>query len=134
MSNELKSVVYKDIIYKYGADWTSYLESYEHWGFYWYQQKIMEGFGLVFLEAMEPGLPVIGGKVGGTAELINDGENGFLVNPGYSETLRQAIQTAVYDVELRKKVINNGYSTVKKFPAKNMVKETMSFYQEVLND
>jgi len=44
MSNELKSVVYKDIIYKYGADWTSYLESYEHWGFYWYQQKIMEGF------------------------------------------------------------------------------------------
>ena len=134
MSNELKSVVYEDIIYKYGADWTSYLESYEHWGFYWYQQKIMEGFGLVFLEAMEQGLPVIGGKVGGTAELINDGENGFLVNPGYSETLRQAIQTAVYDVELRKKVINNGYSTVKKFPAKNMVKETMSFYQEVLND
>ena len=44
MSNELKSVVYKDIIYKYGADWTNYLESYEHWGFYWYQQKIMEGF------------------------------------------------------------------------------------------
>ena len=80
MSNELKSVVYKDIIYKYGADWTSYLESYEDCGFYWYQQKIMEGFGLVFLEAMEQGLPVIGGKVGGTAELINDGENGFLVN------------------------------------------------------
>ena len=68
------------------------------------------------------------------AELINYGKNGFLVNPGYSETLRQAIQTAVYDVELRKEVINNGYSTVKKFQAKNMVKETMAFYQEVLND
>ena len=44
MSNEFKSVVYEDIIYKYGADWTSYLESYEHGGEYWYQQKIMEGF------------------------------------------------------------------------------------------
>ena len=32
MSNEFKSVVYEDIIYKYGADWTSYLESYEHGG------------------------------------------------------------------------------------------------------
>ena len=93
----------------------------------------MEGFGLVFLEARAQGLPVIGGNVGGTAELILDGENGFLVHPGDSETLRQAIQTAVYDVELRKKVINNGYSTVNKFPAKNMVKETMTFYQEVLN-
>ncbi|MAE10066.1 MAG: hypothetical protein CMF78_02595 [Candidatus Marinimicrobia bacterium] len=32
MSNEFKSVEYEDIIYKYGADWTSYLESYEHGG------------------------------------------------------------------------------------------------------
>ena len=32
MSNKFKSVVYEDIIYKYGADWTSYLESCEHGG------------------------------------------------------------------------------------------------------
>ena len=32
MSNEFKSVVYEDIIYKYGADWTSYLESCEYGG------------------------------------------------------------------------------------------------------
>ena len=37
MSNELKSVVYEDITYKYGVDWISYLESYEHWEFYWCQ-------------------------------------------------------------------------------------------------
>ena len=43
--------------------------------------SIMEGFGLVFLEAMSHNLPVIGGNVGGTNELIQDGVNGILVNP-----------------------------------------------------
>jgi len=40
MSNEFKSVVYEDIIYKYGADWTSYLESYEHGGFIGISKKL----------------------------------------------------------------------------------------------
>ena len=44
MDKKLKSVEYKNKTYKYGAEWTKNLESYEHWGFYWYQQKIMEGF------------------------------------------------------------------------------------------
>ena len=37
--------------------------------------SLMEGFGLVFLEAMAQGIPVIGGKTGGTEELINNKEN-----------------------------------------------------------
>lgn len=39
-----------------------------------------EGFGIVFLEAMAFGKPVIGGAHGGTPDVIADGENGFLVN------------------------------------------------------
>ena len=41
-----------------------------------------EGFGLVFIEAMARGKPVIGGDHGGTPEIINDGVNGFLVPYG----------------------------------------------------
>ena len=44
MSEELKSVEFKNNIYKYGAEWTKHLEPCDHWIFYWYQQKIMEGF------------------------------------------------------------------------------------------
>jgi glycosyltransferase involved in cell wall biosynthesis len=41
-----------------------------------------EGFGLVFIEAMARGRPVIGGAHGGTPEIIDDGINGFLVSHG----------------------------------------------------
>jgi glycosyltransferase involved in cell wall biosynthesis len=41
-----------------------------------------ESFGLVFLEAMSWGKPVVGCRAGGMPEVIADGETGFLVEPG----------------------------------------------------
>jgi len=41
----------------------------------------VEGFGLSFLEAAAYGLPSIGGRSGGAAEALRDGETGFLIAP-----------------------------------------------------
>ena len=41
-----------------------------------------EAYGIVYLEAMQFGLPVIGTTSGGAKEIINHGKNGFLVPPG----------------------------------------------------
>lgn len=46
-----------------------------------------ELFGLVAIEAMFHGLPVIAAKIGGLAELVEDGVTGFLFQPGNSEEL-----------------------------------------------
>lgn len=51
----------------------------------------VEGFGLTFLEANACGRPVIGGRSGGCGEAIQHGENGFLVDPGNSLELVDAI-------------------------------------------
>jgi glycosyltransferase involved in cell wall biosynthesis len=50
-----------------------------------------EPFGIVLIEAMALGKPVIAGSEGGPAEIITDGENGLLVPYGNGESLAHAI-------------------------------------------
>jgi glycosyltransferase involved in cell wall biosynthesis len=50
-----------------------------------------EGFGMVALEAMERGRPVIAAEIGGLGELVEDGVTGVLVPPGEPEPLARAL-------------------------------------------
>ncbi|MDP3012737.1 MAG: glycosyltransferase family 4 protein, partial [Candidatus Subteraquimicrobiales bacterium] len=50
-----------------------------------------EGFGLVALEAMACGVPVVASKVGGLTEFIEDGKDGFLINSGDKNALVEKI-------------------------------------------
>ncbi len=52
-----------------------------------------EGFGLVYLEAMARGKPVIGGAHGGAPEVIQDGVTGYLVQHGDAVQLATSIET-----------------------------------------
>jgi phosphatidylinositol alpha-1,6-mannosyltransferase len=56
-----------------------------------------EGFGLVFLEAMAHGKPVIGGAHGGTPEVIEDGVTGLLVPHGDVALLSSALKSLLAD-------------------------------------
>ena len=61
------------------------------------QSSDYEGTPNVILEAMALQTPVIATDVGGTGELISDGEHGLLVPPGDAERLSQAIARALDD-------------------------------------
>lgn len=52
-----------------------------------------EGFGLVAVEAMRAGVPVIASNVGGLAEIVVDGKTGMLIEPGDSASLTRAVRS-----------------------------------------
>jgi len=52
-----------------------------------------EGFGIVFLEAMRNSVPCVGGAHGGTPEVFTDGTEGFLVDNGDTQALKDILKT-----------------------------------------
>ncbi|MFH1518025.1 MAG: glycosyltransferase, partial [Pseudomonadota bacterium] len=63
-----------------------------------------ESFGLIFLEAMRVGKPVIGCCSGGIPEIVADGDNGFLTIPGNVRDLADAIAQLVKSASLRERM------------------------------
>jgi len=58
-----------------------------------------EGYGLVYLEAMSYGLPVIASRAGGATDIVTDGENGFLLDPDDPAAVADAITSLATDRE-----------------------------------
>jgi len=63
-----------------------------------------EPFGLVALEAMSAGRPVIASNTGGLSDIVTDGESGLLVPPGDVGALRNAIQRLLQDAVLSQRL------------------------------
>jgi phosphatidylinositol alpha-1,6-mannosyltransferase len=71
-----------------------------------------EGFGIVFLEAMYAGLPVVAARAGGAQNVVEDGVTGLLVAPGDEQGIVSAVSGLLLLPEERRRLSAAGRKTV----------------------
>jgi len=92
-----------------------------------------EGLPVVLLEAMARRRAVVATPVGGTPELVADGETGLLVPPRDPRALAEAIRRLLADPELRGRMGEAGHRRVaERFSAEEMCRRVLELYDEVV--
>ena len=95
-------------------------------------QGCTEGLGVVLLEAMAAGVPVIGNRVGGIPDIIKDGETGLLARPKDPGDLAEKIICLLREKNLRERLVKNGLDYVKEnFSWDNLAERFGTIYQGV---
>jgi glycosyltransferase involved in cell wall biosynthesis len=93
---------------------------------------LFEGFGLVLVEAMACGCLVIGSRVDGIREIVEDGSTGFLAEPGDSESLAR-ILVRVYRREYDDALVTRArHLVLSRFNLEKNLDRIADLYQEVL--
>jgi glycosyltransferase involved in cell wall biosynthesis len=97
--------------------------------------SVGEGFGMVALEAMERGRPVIASAVGGLPEIVADGETGLVVPAGDAEALGEAIVALASDLERAAAMGRAGRErALAEFPPERCAERIEALYTEASRD
>lgn len=92
-----------------------------------------ETFGLVLIEGMHAGIPVIGSNEGGVPEIIDHEETGLLFESWNSDSLAEAIKRTYKDTELRKKLGAAGQEKARReFDADTQYQKVLQTFSQLL--
>ena len=92
-----------------------------------------ESFGIVLLEAMAMGKPVIASSIEGYRCVVTNGIEGILVAPKNGKKLAQAIQKLADDPELRRTMGANGRQKAREYSWDKVARQVLACYDKILN-
>jgi MMP alpha-(1->4)-mannosyltransferase len=95
--------------------------------------SLVEAFGLVYLEAMRAGTPVIATANGGAAECFVDGEELLLAPPGDAGAVAGLIGRLMREEGLRERLIEGGRKAILRYPLESTVTGTINAYGRALS-
>jgi glycosyltransferase involved in cell wall biosynthesis len=93
-----------------------------------------EGFGLVFLEAMEAGIPVVCYNRGGQNDFLEDGKTGFLVEFGNTKQFKARVLEIINNNALKSGMSAYNKKVVKNFYIEVCAEKYISLFDKVISD
>ncbi|MDE3113235.1 MAG: glycosyltransferase [Chloroflexota bacterium] len=94
--------------------------------------SLTESFGLVALEAMACGTPVVATRVGGLQTVVQEGVSGLLVPAGDGDALAEAIERVLLDHRLRMHLAHGARERAERFTWSSVADSVEALYQRVL--
>lgn len=125
-SNHLESYVILRGVQNNVEDWYKESHIYLHSAYY-------EPFGLVFLEAMASGLPIITLDGKGNRDIICQGKNGFLFEEENPAQFAEALYHLIENPNIYAEMSSFGQTFAKSYDLPVKTKEFISFYQRIIN-
>ena len=93
--------------------------------------SIIETFGLVSLEAMAVGKPIVSTNVGGLKDILKYDKNAILINPENSHELSEAIKRLLIDENISSNLISNAIEDVKKYEWKKVSEYYINLFKYI---
>ncbi len=91
-----------------------------------------ESFGIVLIEAMAAGTPLVATNIEGYSSVITNEKNGLLVPPKNPEAIAKAIARIIEDKKLTKKLIATGKNDVKQYKWTTVADQVLKVYENQL--
>ncbi|HLF22996.1 MAG TPA: glycosyltransferase family 4 protein, partial [Burkholderiales bacterium] len=92
-----------------------------------------ETFGIVLLEAMAAGVPIVASRAGGIPEVVDDGGEGILVEPNDSRALASALHRLLEDKSLRMEMGLAGRLKARRYDWARVVERVEQVYEQLAN-
>jgi|WetSurMetagenome_2_1015567.scaffolds.fasta_scaffold07684_2 glycosyltransferase involved in cell wall biosynthesis len=94
----------------------------------------MEGLGIALLQAASAQVPLIGARAGGIPEIVHDGINGFLIEPGDTSAIVKSVLALLEDPDRRRRFGQAGRGIVESsFSIDAMVNSYIGIYSDIID-
>lgn len=96
--------------------------------------SLHEAFGIVVLEAMACGTPVIASKFGGMLDIITEGVNGFLCDIGDAHCIAERLQQVLQNPDLYRRIADAAQDSMSRFSRDVVVEQYEKLYLDIVGE
>ena len=121
----------KDVVFTGGISYEDLPRYYQMADIFCAPATGKESFGIVLLEAMALGKPIVATSIEGYSSVVTSGEQGLLVPPKNSKALAEALERLVNDTALRRRLGDKGLLAVRNYDWTLVARRVLDYYTQV---